>query len=82
MTGVQTCALPICSIEIVSYLNLEEILKDTKIERIFLNGNKAYELFSNKYKEYLKISKLLPSTSSANARMKLEDLIEAWKIIL
>ena len=70
------------SIEIEEYCDVYEILKNTNINRIYLNGSLAYSLFVKKYPELFKISYKLPSTSSANAKMKLEDLVSSWSIIL
>ena len=68
------------SLKPIAYLNLSEVIKDTKIERIFINGNKAYALFVRRYPD-VKVGKR-PSTSSANARMRLDDLVREWKAIL
>lgn len=70
------------SINVIEYLDLNEILPNTKINHIFLNGNKAYDLFIKKYPYMKNISTKLLSTSSANARCSLELLIDNWKIIL
>lgn len=54
--------------------DLEKVLSKCPIERIILNGDKAYKIFLANYKDiptpYIK----LPSTSPANARRK----DEAW----
>lgn len=70
------------SIKIINYCDLDSILKNTKIECIFLNGNTAYTLFIKKYPQYSNKCFKLPSTSSANAKMRLDDLINEWKILL
>ncbi|MBR0466185.1 MAG: DNA-deoxyinosine glycosylase [Clostridia bacterium] len=60
-----------------------KILNNSKINRIFTNGNLAHTLY-NKYifeKTGIKDIKL-PSTSPANAAFSLEKLKNAWKIIL
>jgi hypothetical protein len=74
--------LEICGIipQFSKYISLESI--NTKINHIFLNGNKAYDLFIKKYPHMKNISTKLLSTSSANARCSLELLIDNWKIIL
>lgn len=61
---------------------IEELINKTHITQIYCNGNTAYQLFE-KYvnKEKRLQAFLLPSTSPANARFRLEDLIEHWKII-
>ena len=56
------------------------ILENSKIEKIYVNGTKAYELY-HKYAEKktgIKAVKL-PSTSPANAAWSLEKLCKAWK---
>ena len=65
----------------IVYTDILNLIKGTDIRKIFLNGNKAFELFSRKYPELADISVKLPSTSPANAKMRLDDLIEQWKII-
>lgn len=58
------------------------ILKNSSVMKIYANGTKAEELY-NRYcfKETgLKIEKL-PSTSSANAAWKMDKLVGAWSVI-
>ncbi len=71
------------SIKNVIANDLSEILENSKVTRIFVNGKTA-EKYYNKYtKPILNIdSTLLPSTSPANAQWSFERLIEAWKVIL
>ncbi|MBO4339459.1 MAG: DNA-deoxyinosine glycosylase [Clostridia bacterium] len=62
--------------------DINQILNESKVERIFTNGKKADEL----YKKYLENSTgikavCLPSTSPANAAWSIEKLTEKWKII-
>ena len=66
------------SIEIEEYTDVESILRASKIKRIFLNGQKAYSLFLRRYPEKKEIATLLPSTSPANAKLSLSDLIASW----
>ena len=71
------------SIRNIEVNDLGEILKGTKVDRIFTNGSTAYKL----YRKYLEQSTgleaiPLPSTSPANASCSLERLIEEWKVIL
>lgn len=70
------------SLKIIEYTDVEKILENTNIKHIFLNGNKAYELFSKKYPHLLNMSTKMKSTSSANAKESLESLIEDYCIIL
>lgn len=63
--------------------DLSVILEQADIEKIFVNGKKAEQL----YKKYIfpRINReavCLPSTSPANAAWSLERLIEAWKDIV
>ncbi len=59
------------------------ILKQTKIEKIFVNGKTAEKYYNKHLKDKLGIeATVLPSTSPANAAYSLERLIDEWKIIL
>lgn len=56
------------------------ILDHAKINRIYVNGGKAYELFVKYCKQDNQPPLIkLPSTSPANATWSLERLTEAWK---
>ena len=56
------------------------ILNHAKINRIYVNGGKAYELFVKYCKQDNQPPLIkLPSTSPANATWSLERLTEAWK---
>ncbi|MCR2032182.1 DNA-deoxyinosine glycosylase [Anaerofustis stercorihominis] len=69
------------SIKNVVVNDLSEILKETNIKTIFLNGGTAYNLFK-KYNKDLNMNIIkLPSTSPANARYSIEMLINDWNII-
>ena len=63
--------------------DLNSILKYSKIGAIFANGNTAYKLFlkhnKNKYNPSIIC---LPSTSPANARFRLDALINSWSALL
>lgn len=70
------------TIENVKVNDIEKLLLTSKIQKIYVNGRKADEL----YKKYLeeKLGKppiYLPSTSPANAQWDMKKLVEAWKII-
>ena len=62
--------------------DLTEILKNSNIKKIFVNGKTA-EKYYKKYQEkrcgYEAVC--LPSTSPANAAYSLEKLIDKWQII-
>ena len=71
------------SIQDVVANDFSEILKNAKIEKVYANGGKAYELYQ-KYalkKTGIEIIRL-PSTSPANAGWSLEKLCEKWSQIL
>lgn len=60
--------------------DMEIILNSAKIQGIFVNGNKAYQLYL-KYckKEGQPPLEKLPSTSPANAAWNMEKLLSVWK---
>ena len=58
-----------------------DIIHNSKIEKIILNGNTAYKYYNKFYKFRFQEVLKMPSTSPANAKMDLEKLIEEWKII-
>ncbi len=67
------------SIKDVIVNDFSEILENSQVKTIYVNGGKAYDLY-RKYAEKntgIKAVKL-PSTSPANAAWKLERLCEAW----
>ena len=62
--------------------DIKEIIKNTQIRKIFLNGRKAEKLYEIYLKEEITIpSVFLPSTSPANASWSLERLLQVWKQI-
>ena len=71
------------SIKDVVVNDFSKILENSKVERIYVNGGKAYELY-HKYAE--KVTGIqavkLPSTSPANATWSLEKLTKTWKEII
>lgn len=59
------------------------ILENSKIETIYVNGGKAYELYHKYAERQTGIPAIkLPSTSPANAAWNVERLCEVWKAIL
>ncbi|MDR6736040.1 hypoxanthine-DNA glycosylase [Sphingobacterium sp. 2149] len=55
----------------------------TSIKHIIFNGQKAYSLYLKHFEKKAGIIySCLPSTSPANAKSNLEDLIEHWRIII
>ena len=70
------------SIKDVIVNDFSEILKHSAVERIYVNGGKAYELYEKYARKKTGIPAIkLPSTSPANAAWKVERLMEAWKCI-
>ena len=63
--------------------DLSPILKAADIRGIFCNGKKSWEMYHKYIEPSTGISAaVLPSTSPANAACRLEDLIDAWRVIL
>jgi len=61
--------------------NIKEIIKNTQIKQIFINGGKAKELFIKYNNDLLNMTTFLPSTSARNAKMSLKELINKYQII-
>ncbi len=71
------------SIKDVVVNDFSRILENSRVENLYVNGGKAYELY-HKYAEKatgIKAVKL-PSTSPANAAWSLEKLCKAWKELI
>lgn len=69
------------SIRNVKANDMNRVIEHTNISSIFLTGKKALSL----YERYIDLDIEyfgLPSTSSANARYRLNDLVEAYALIL
>ena len=70
------------SIRNVEPTDLCRLLKQTKVKRIFANGNKAGQLYRKYQLPHTGIEAvILPSTSPANAAWSLDRLCEAWAVI-
>ena len=66
----------------VKVTNLAPILENSQIHTIVCTGKKAYDLYQKYQYPKTKIPAiLLPSTSPANAGIKLEALVEAYEVI-
>ena len=61
--------------------NIKEYIKNTNIKHIFINGNKAKELFIKYNNDLINMTIFLPSTSARNARFNLEKLTNEYKVI-
>ena len=63
--------------------DMSKILKSADIRAIFCTGTTAAKLYKKFIKPETKIPAItLPSTSPANAKVKFEELVEEYKIIL
>lgn len=61
--------------------DLSPIFKTAKIEKVFCNGTKSYELYQKYIFPINNIeAEKLPSTSLANAAYRLEKLIKEWSL--
>lgn len=70
------------SIKNVKINDIEFILKNSQINKIYTNGNKAHELYQKYLKNRLMIDDIkLPSTSPANAKYNMDMLIDSWRLI-
>lgn len=70
------------SIKDVVVNDFSEILNNSQVSAIYVNGGKAYELYHKYAEKHTGIKAIkLPSTSPANAAWKLERLCEAWSQI-
>ena len=71
------------SIKDVVVNDFSRVLENSKVEKIFVNGGKAYELYRKYAEKETGMSAIkLPSTSPANAAWSLERLCTVWKIIM
>lgn len=71
------------SIKDVVVNDFSEILKNSEIENIYVNGAKAYELYHKYAEDRTGIKAIkLPSTSPANAAWSLDRLCKVWKEII
>ncbi|MDD3126984.1 MAG: DNA-deoxyinosine glycosylase [Candidatus Izemoplasmatales bacterium] len=69
------------SISNVYPIDLEQLFRIAPIHKIFLNGSKAFTLFKKYFPNRLSIAFPLLSTSPANAKFSLTDLVNQWRII-
>ena len=70
------------SIKNVKVNDINQILKVAKIDKIITTGSKANQLYQKYLYPKTKIKNIaLPSTSSANAKMSLDDLVKSYQII-
>lgn len=70
-------------LNLLSVNNISKVLEQASISKIYCNGNLSDKLFQKYYsKDYASIEAKLPSSSPANARFRLKDLVKAWSLIL
>lgn len=69
------------SIKNVQINDIKGLINNTNINKVIFNGNTSYKMFEKYNKENFENIKFvcLPSTSPANAKFKLQDLIDIWK---
>ncbi|MBR1383230.1 MAG: DNA-deoxyinosine glycosylase [Ruminococcus sp.] len=61
---------------------LQTVLSKADIKRIYVNGTTAKRIYDRHQRNKLgREALLLPSTSPANASIKLNELIDAWRVI-
>lgn len=65
----------------VTPADIPAILQGTNIRHIFCNGTAALKYLVEAYPNLHKITTLLPSTSSANARYQMPQLLSKWSEI-
>ena len=70
------------SIKDVVVNDFSVVLNNSSIEKIYVNGGKAYELYQKYVQKQTGIEAVkLPSTSPANAAWNLDRLCAAWGVI-
>lgn len=63
--------------------DIEKILENSKVEKIYTTGKTAHKLYNKYILNKIGIeAKCLSSTSPANARMSLEELVNEYKSLL
>lgn len=71
------------SIKNVVPSDLKDIFKAADINEVFLNGSTSYKYYKKYHEKELGLEGVkLPSTSPANARYRLDDLVSEWRVIL
>jgi len=62
--------------------DIPALVENTQIRKILLNGRTAERLFLKHHPSLRKQAMYVPSTSPANARYTLDDLIQSWETAL
>ncbi len=66
----------------VKITDVKQLIENTHIMKIILNGKKSFDLFTHNFSDLDIKCYYLPSTSSANARVRLDQLTDIFKRIL
>lgn len=69
------------NLKVIKISDLSLIFKVAKIEKIYCNGKKSYELLCKYYKEFEQFAVYLPSTSPANVKFNYSEWESNFKII-
>lgn len=59
--------------------NIREIFAHATIQKVICNGAKAYQEYVRFFSDVKIPVVQVPSTSPANAKMRLDDLVDAWR---
>ena len=59
--------------------NIREIFTHATIQKVICNGAKAYQEYVRFFSDVKIPVVQVPSTSPANAKMRLDDLVDAWR---
>lgn len=71
------------SIQHVIPTDLTPIFEEASIQQVFCNGATSYKYYQKYHSKWTGIDgKQLPSTSPANARYRLDDLVREWIVLL
>ncbi len=71
------------SIKNPKFNNINKLIKNTNIKKVFTTGRTAYNLYNKNVKSKTKIEGIyLPSTSPANCKLSLEDLTKEYEVLL
>ncbi len=62
--------------------DIKQIISKTNIKKIYINGKTAAKIYDKYLKKDINIEVIyLPSTSSANAKFSLDDLVNEYKVL-
>ena len=71
------------SIKDVKINDIQKLINESHIHKIYTNGQKAHQLYQKYCLEITQLEDIcLPSTSPANATYSLEKLLLSWQIVL